>query len=173
MDASISSSSVCTEFLFLAIDNIDWFHEDRWFAICFVDGTLKLGKLESAANIITYKAHNSYITSIKWESWGLMYATASFDRTCKIWKEHDDGVVLLHTLKHNYEPISLEWSPRTGETDTPLLLAVGTSLGTVCVWRLSHKSDVKPQLVSYCHFFTHHYSNCTLSSGDRRSGSFV
>lgn len=128
---------------------MDWHHEDQQFAIGFIDGTIKLGSIYQN-NIITLQAHENAISALKWDSRGLLLASISIDMTCKIWHEEENKLIVLHTLVQPYEPVSLEWSPVIGETSTPLLLTIGTSYGTVCVWKVPDVNSTQralPQLV--------------------------
>lgn len=130
---------------------IDWPHKSKPFAIGYVDGTLKLGRVDHNSNIITLKAHENSITNLEWDPKGNILATISIDATCKLWEEKRDKLILLHTLIQPYEPTSLKWSPMIGQNTTPLLLAIGTSHGTVCCWTVPDldESETVPQLMMH------------------------
>ncbi|KRT81776.1 Regulator of chromosome condensation repeat containing protein, partial [Oryctes borbonicus] len=129
------------------VDHLDWFSQQQPFAIGYMDGTIKLGRIIQNTNIITCKAHENEITALKWDYQGILLATTSADLTCKVWQEKDDKLDLLHCLKHSHEPVSLGWSPVVGLSKLPLLLAVGTTYGSVCVWRFSYNHDITPQMI--------------------------
>ncbi|CAH1979985.1 unnamed protein product [Acanthoscelides obtectus] len=118
-----------------AVTHMDWHHEDQPFAISYLDGTLKLGWLNKTTSI-TVKAHENSISGMQWDPRGMLLATISVDMTCKIWQLNDDKLALVKVMMQPYEPVSLTWSPVVGNSDTPLLLAIGSSYGTVNVWRL-------------------------------------
>lgn len=71
-------------FLRLAVDHLDWFNQQQPFAIGYMDGTVKLGKIIQNTNIITCKAHENEITALKWDNQGILLATTSADLTCKV-----------------------------------------------------------------------------------------
>ncbi|KAK9737174.1 HECT-domain (ubiquitin-transferase) [Popillia japonica] len=129
------------------VDHLDWFNQQQPFAIGYMDGTVKLGKIIQNTNIITCKAHENEITALKWDNQGILLATTSADLTCKVWQEQDDKLDLIHCLKLSHEPVSLAWSPVVGLSKLPLLLAVGTTYGSACVWRFSYSHDITPQLI--------------------------
>ncbi|KAF2896405.1 hypothetical protein ILUMI_09771 [Ignelater luminosus] len=108
-----------------AVVKIDWHHEDELFAIAFIDGTIKLGRICQNSDIITVKAHDNAIIALKWDFRGTLLATASVDMTCKVWQEQQGKLQMLHSFVQPHEPVSLEWSPLIEETNTPLLLAIG------------------------------------------------
>nr|XP_022910583.1 probable E3 ubiquitin-protein ligase HERC1 [Onthophagus taurus] len=118
------------------VDHIAWFHEDQYFAIGYMDGTLKLGSIHEDTRIITTRAHENEITSIDWNSTGSLLATSS-DLTVKIFTIIESKTDLIHSLNHTHEPTILKFSPIIGNSSKPYLLAVGTSYGTICVWRFS------------------------------------
>ncbi|KAJ8960520.1 hypothetical protein NQ318_013805 [Aromia moschata] len=133
-----------------AVTHIDWHHEDGPFAVGYADGTVKLGWVRGDANIVTQKAHDGQVSSLQWDPRGILLATISADMTCKIWREHDGKLLHLHAVTQAHEPLSLTWSPVVGGSATPLLLAVGSSYGTVSVWRLPDEKNEKekvPELV--------------------------
>lgn len=104
------------------------------------------------ANSITLRAHDFTITGLRWDPRGALLATISTDLSCKIWREEEGKLVTVHTLMQPYEPVSLAWSSLVGEGKSPLLIAVGTNFGTVCVWTLPDKEgeDNVPQMVMNC-----------------------
>lgn len=67
-----------------AVDHLDWFNQQQSFAIGYMDGTIKLGKIIQNTNIITCKAHENEITALKWNHQGALLATTSADLTCKV-----------------------------------------------------------------------------------------
>ncbi|KAG5885881.1 hypothetical protein JTB14_019144 [Gonioctena quinquepunctata] len=121
--------------------HMDWHHEDHPFAIGYLDGTLRLGWIGKENNIITCKAHENSITSLKWDPRGILLATISVDMSCKVWKENEGNLFLLHAIVQANEPMSLTWSPLVGIGDMPLLLAIGSSYGTVNVWKLAAENN--------------------------------
>lgn len=66
---------------------------------------------------------------------GICLATISADMSCKLWCLFNQKLVLLHTIILTHEPVSLTWSPLIAKDGT-LLLAVGTSYGTVNLWKV-------------------------------------
>lgn len=72
--------------------------------------------------------------------------TISSDLTCKIWEIRDDKLISFHVIALKYEPVSITWSPIVGESCTPLLFAIGSSFGTVNVWRLPGENRVLQRL---------------------------
>ncbi|KAF5282986.1 hypothetical protein FQA39_LY04857 [Lamprigera yunnana] len=133
-----------------AVVHMDWYYEDSSFAIACLDGTIKLGSLCENSDIITIKAHDNAMTAIKWDCRGILLASTSLDMSCKIWKEEQGKLIMIHSLMQDHEPISLCWSPIIGEGLLPLLLVIGTSYGTVCAWKLpdiDNKQISLPQLV--------------------------
>lgn len=143
---------------------IDWHQQDRAFAIAYRDGSVKLGFVQQNTKVLTTKAHDNVITSLKWDTRGIFLATISIDKSCKIWQENEDKLHLLYTLLQPHEPTSVEWSPLIGESTTPLLLAIGTARGSVCVWRLpeSDTEKVSPHLMM--HSQGHSYNPVTSLS---------
>ncbi|KAK5649906.1 hypothetical protein RI129_000935 [Pyrocoelia pectoralis] len=132
--------------LHCAVAHIDWYCEDQSFAVAFIDGTIKLGRLNENSDIITTKAHDESITALRWNSNGSLLASTSFDMTCKIWKEQQGKLLPIHTLVQIHEPVSLAWSPLIGKGRMPFLLIVGTSYGTVCAWSLPDVDNVQQNL---------------------------
>ncbi|CAH0559022.1 unnamed protein product [Brassicogethes aeneus] len=141
-----------------AVVSIDWHHENKAFSIGYHDGTLKLGWLRTDGKILTLKAHESTITAICWDPRSLLLATISSDLTCKIWREKNDKMQMLHSLMQSYEPVSITWSPLVGESKTPLLMAIGTSYGTVCAWRVPDADDEENVAQIAMNFQGHSYS---------------
>lgn len=133
----------------LAVTHIDWHHEDAHFAIGFADGTIILGQAKEYCGAIVSREHERSITGLKWAYCGTLLASISGDSTCKIWYIDEGQLKTLHTVTHDHEPVSLEWSPLIGENIRSLMLAVGTAEGTVCVWIMTGLGDEKlsPQLV--------------------------
>ncbi|XP_057655201.1 probable E3 ubiquitin-protein ligase HERC1 isoform X1 [Diorhabda carinulata] len=122
-----------------AVAKIDWYQEDGPFAVAYLDGTIKLGWIDKETHI-SCKAHENTVTSIRWDPKGILLASISEDVTCKIWKVNENKLVLLHILPQVYEPASLVWSPYIGEGPRPLILAIGSSYGTVTVWQLPEQN---------------------------------
>jgi E3 ubiquitin-protein ligase HERC1 len=143
---------------------VDWNNESQPFAIGYLDGTLKLGWIHQNSNIITVKAHESGISSLEWDPKGVILATISADLSCKLWREKEGKLVLLHTLLQPYKPVSLKWSPLIGESKSPLLLTIGTSYGSVCAWSLpdTDHEDIVPQMMM--HSQGHAYNAVTALS---------
>ncbi|KAF5301595.1 hypothetical protein FQR65_LT08900 [Abscondita terminalis] len=167
-----------------AVVQIDWYHEDGLFAIAFIDGTIKLGRIFDNSDVIICKAHENAITAVKWDSRGMLLGTTSIDMTCKIWKEERGKLIMIHSIVQTHEPISFAWSPIVGEGILPLLIAVGTSHGTICVWKLpdaDNKHRCVPQNImnSQGHTFnpvtnlSFHQSGLYLSSGSLKGSSGV
>lgn len=151
---------------------IDWHYQNKAFAVSYLDGSLKLGYLQQTSKVITTKAHENKINCLKWDSRGNLLATISTDKSCKIWQEKEDKLHLLYTLIQPYLPVSLEWSPLIGDTSTPLLLAIGTANGTVCVWRLpdGNTEKVAPHLMMHVQGHSH---NPVTSLSIHSSGLFL
>lgn len=150
---------------FSAVAHIDWHEEQKPFAIAFIDGLITLSYIPpSDSKISTVRAHENTISSLRWDSRGVFLASASTEKTCKIWQEHEGNLHLLYTLILPHEPVSLEWSSLIGETQTPLLLAVGTSCGSVCVWKIpdANTEKVSPHLMM--HHQGHSYNPVTSLS---------
>lgn len=130
---------------------MDWFHESAYFAVGYLNGILKLGKIEEGGSILSAKAHANGITHINYDSRGRLLSTISNDLSCKIWRVHkeadSDMLECLYVLPHSNEPISLVWSPFIGEKDESLI-AIGTKNGTVYVWTFveSPKMKIEPHL---------------------------
>ncbi|KAJ8985353.1 hypothetical protein NQ317_008384 [Molorchus minor] len=153
-----------------AVVHIRWHHEDSPFAIAYLDGTVKLGWVHKESNIITHKAHENTISSLEWDPRGIILATTAIDMTCKLWKEHEGKLVQLHVIMQAHEPVSLTWSPVVGDGATPLLLAIGSSYGTVNVWKLPDEKNEKekvPELVlnAQGHSYNSVTSLCIDSTG--------
>ncbi|CAH1119370.1 unnamed protein product, partial [Phaedon cochleariae] len=131
-----------------AVTHVDWHHEKRPFAVAYQDGTVKLGWVGKEEDAVSCQAHDNTITALRWDPAGVLLASASIDMTCKIWKENDGQVSLLHVLVQSRSPVSVTWSPRIGRTATPLLIAIGTARGSVCAWRLpTEQGRPPPELV--------------------------
>ncbi|CAG9773088.1 unnamed protein product [Ceutorhynchus assimilis] len=124
-----------------AVVHVDWFHENAHFAVGYLEGTLKLGKLDCQSSIVTVQAHKNTISAVEWDPRGVLLATISVDMTCKLWKVTEEKLVLLHTIILTYEPTSITWSPLVGWGNSPLLLAVGTSYGTVNLWKIPDEKN--------------------------------
>lgn len=155
---------------------IDWHDERKPFAIGFVDGSVTLSHIPpNNLKLSTIRAHENNITALKWDSRGVFLASTSTEKSCKIWQERDSKLVLLYTLIPPYEPVSLEWSPLIGTSQTPLLVSVGTSHGSVCVWKIpdGNTEKVSPHMVMHCQGHSHnpvtslsiHKSGLLLASG--------
>ncbi|KAJ8965419.1 hypothetical protein NQ314_004172 [Rhamnusium bicolor] len=129
-----------------AVMHIDWHHEDSSFAIAYLDGTVKLGCIHKESSIITLKAHENTISSLQWDPRGVLLATISVDMTCKIWREGEGKLIHLHTMMQTHEPVSLTWSPVVGDNSAPLLLAVGSTYGTISVWKLPNEKNEKEKV---------------------------
>ncbi|XP_030752542.1 probable E3 ubiquitin-protein ligase HERC1 [Sitophilus oryzae] len=129
-----------------AVVHMDWYHEDHYYAIGYLDGSLKLGKLDCQANIITMQAHESPISGLCWNPEGELLATISIDATCKLWKQETENIVLIYTIILTYEPTSLAWSPVIGENTGYMLLAIGTSYGTVNLWKVPPYSNSRTEI---------------------------
>lgn len=151
---------------------IDWHHQDSAFAISYLDGSLKLGFIKPNSGIITTKAHENAITALKWDPRGVLLATISVDKSCKIWQMKNDTLHLLYTLIQPHEPVSLEWSPLIGTSATPLVIAIGTMFGTVCVWRIpdGDTEKVSPHLMMHTQGHAH---NPVTSLSMHSSGLFL
>ncbi|XP_018324237.1 probable E3 ubiquitin-protein ligase HERC1 isoform X2 [Agrilus planipennis] len=133
-----------------AVVATDWYYEHQYFAVGFIDGTLKFGVIDPTGDVIATKAHESAITSVKWGPGGTILATASADLTCKIWHKVQDEFRLLHSFIQPHEPVSLQWSPLIGGSSFPFLIIIGTSYGSVCVWKLPNVENIdklEPQMV--------------------------
>ncbi|XP_060527187.1 probable E3 ubiquitin-protein ligase HERC1 [Cylas formicarius] len=121
-----------------AVVRIDWRHEDEPFAVGYLDGYVKVGRLGEDAE--TADAHVNAVSGMEWDPRGILLATISTDVTCKLWY---GGSVLVHAIPLAHEPASVAWSPLV--TPGGLLLAVGTAYGTVHVWKVMHRdSDFDP-----------------------------
>lgn len=168
----MGSHLVLIRFLFLAVVQIDWHQQDGAFAIGYHDGTLKFGYIQQTAKILTTKAHDDVIASLKWDTRGIFLATISVDKTCKIWQEKENKLHLIYTLLQPHEPTSIEWSPLIGQSPTPLLLAIGTARGGVCVWTLPEcaTEKVSPHLVMHSQGHSH---NPVTSLSIHGSGLFL
>lgn len=77
----------------------------------------------------------------------MFLATISADMSCKLWCLFDEKLVLQHTIIPTHEPVSLTWSPLIAKDGT-LLLAVGTSYGTVNLWKVKFLYWCKNILIS-------------------------
>lgn len=119
-----------------AVVHVDWYHEDYHYAVGYLEGTLKLGKLDCQSSIITVQAHENTISALEWDPRGILLATISVDMTCKLWTISEEKLLLLHTIILIHEPTSITWSPVIGKGLAPMLLAIGTSYGTVNLWRV-------------------------------------
>nr|CAH7744976.1 unnamed protein product [Callosobruchus chinensis] len=172
INGSVSMITICSEnkqvehltnfSLPPAVVHIDWHHEDQAFAVSYLDGTLKLGWLNKSA-CVTMKAHENTITGLQWDPRGVLLATISVDMTCKIWQMNDSKLALVKVIMQPYEPVSLTWSPVIGNSDTPLLLTIGSSYGTVNVWRLpteGHMLEKNAELM----FSAQGHSYCSVTS---------
>nr|CAI5839110.1 unnamed protein product [Callosobruchus analis] len=172
IDGSVSMITICSEnkqvehltnfCLPPAVTHIDWLHEDQAFAISYLDGILKLGWLNKTA-CATVKAHENAISGLQWDPRGALLATISVDMTCKIWQLNESKLALVKVIMQPYEPVSLTWSPVIGNSDTPLLLAIGSSYGTVNVWRLpteGHMLEKNAELM----FSAQGHSYCSVTS---------
>lgn len=138
---------------YASVTHIEWFDEEKEFAIAFTDGVVKLGRKNPNFQPISVSAHQGAMSSIKWDPRGQLLATCGVDGVCHIWKEMESVWICVHTLVPPHEPVSLAWSPVVGKGCTPLLLCMGTVQGRVSVWVLpdahveEHHSRMEPQLV--------------------------
>ncbi|XP_069694063.1 probable E3 ubiquitin-protein ligase HERC1 isoform X1 [Periplaneta americana] len=139
---------------YASVTHIEWYDEEKEFAIAFTDGIVKLGRKNPNFQPISVQAHQGALSNIKWDPRGQFLATCGVDGVCRIWREMGSVWNCLHTLVPTYEPVSLAWSPVIGKGSTPLLLCVGTVHGSISIWILPDAhveechSKTAPQLVT-------------------------
>jgi WD40 repeat protein len=80
---------------------------------------------------MTLSGHRGGVSSVVWSSDGKRLATASDDRTAKVW-DADTGKELLTLTGHRNIVMSVAWSP--AETEEGQRLATGSGDGTAKVW---------------------------------------
>ncbi|KAL1506224.1 hypothetical protein ABEB36_005622 [Hypothenemus hampei] len=153
-----------------AVVHMDWHNENDYFAIGFMDGSIKLGKLDTQLSIISIQAHKNSLTSLEWGPRGLLLASISADKSCKIWIALQEKIVLLHTILLTHEPTSLSWSPVIGKGSSPLLLAIGTSYGTVNLWKIPDEKNVKNEVPTFIFSSQGHSYNSVTSLAIHSSG---
>ncbi|XP_021933596.1 probable E3 ubiquitin-protein ligase HERC1 isoform X3 [Zootermopsis nevadensis] len=147
---------------YASVTHIEWFDEEKEFAIAFTDGVMKLGRKNPNFQPISISAHQGALSGMKWDPCGQLLATCGVDGVCRIWKEMESVWSCVHTLVPPHEPVSLTWSPFIGKGCTSLLLCVGTVHGKVSVWILpdahieEHHSRTAPQLVMYLQGHLYH-----------------
>ncbi|XP_076258464.1 putative E3 ubiquitin-protein ligase HERC1 isoform X2 [Rhynchophorus ferrugineus] len=155
-----------------AVVHMDWFDEDLSFAIGYIDGSLKIGSIDRLSDAITIKAHENTISGLEWDIRGVMLASASVDTTCKLWEKFNGGVVLRHTIVLNHEPTSLTWSPNVGSSGC-MLLAIGTSYGTINLYRVPDESKSKSEIPILMFSAQGHSYNAVTSLTVHPSGMFI
>lgn len=126
-----------------AIQDLEWHICNKLFAVGQADGTVKLVQLGHNFYSVVLYQYKSGITGLSWDPRGKLLATASSDGNCHIWHEFQDTWEILYTLKQPTEPKCLIWSPVIGKSNYPLLLAIGTIVGSICIWILPTDNNSK------------------------------
>jgi WD40 repeat protein len=109
----------------------------------------------------TLKGHTAQVRGLAFSSDGQLLASASADKTIKLWKA--DGSKLI-TLKGHTHPVwSVAFSP-----DGQRLISTSED-GTVKIWRLDLALQPQQVLAQSCHW-VHHYlkNNPDVAQSDRR-----
>ena len=89
----------------------------------FKDGMIILWSKEGE-NLTSLDSHTSSVYRIKWKPDGTMFASASYDRTARIWKDQKEYAVIEG---HPGPVLNLAWSP-DGKT------LVSSSMGAIGFW---------------------------------------
>ncbi|KAK7862054.1 hypothetical protein R5R35_011478 [Gryllus longicercus] len=116
------------------ITHMEWFDEEKEFAIAYNDGVIHLGRKNANYQLHSFVAHQGTLASMKWDPTGRILATCGADGVCRLWHQTETSWRCLHTLMPSHEPVSLQWSPYVGKSSQPLLLCAGTMQGSVNVW---------------------------------------
>ncbi|XP_049838129.1 LOW QUALITY PROTEIN: probable E3 ubiquitin-protein ligase HERC1 [Schistocerca gregaria] len=138
---------------YTSVSHIEWFDEEKDFAIAFTDGRIKLGRKHLVPNMISIEAHQGCISSIKWDPTGNFLASCGTDQVCRLWRIIDGCWSCIYILNPAYEPVALVWSPYIGKGPQKLLLCMGTAYGSVNVWTVPSiqegelSNTEEPQLV--------------------------
>ena len=106
------------------------------FATCSTDKTIKICKIGSSKELMTFRGHTDEINSIQWDPSGSLLASGSDDHTAKIWDPKQEN--FLFDLKtHTKEIYTVRWSPTGPKTRNPnadLVLATASFDSTVKLW---------------------------------------
>lgn len=61
-----------------SVVHVDWHYEGSYYAVGYLDGTLKLGSLNFDSNIISVQAHDSSVAYLEWDPKGLFFSQFCF-----------------------------------------------------------------------------------------------
>lgn len=119
----------------VSVTQIAWFEESRQFIVGYSDGVIYQCSLEQFEQPIRTEAHELSITCIQWDPIGHMVLTsADEDSHVKLWLPTQEGLVLLHNIKHSAAITAVCWCSVLGKGDNKyLLFASGCDDGTVYV----------------------------------------
>ncbi|XP_017786874.1 PREDICTED: probable E3 ubiquitin-protein ligase HERC1 isoform X2 [Nicrophorus vespilloides] len=145
------------------VTQVDWYYEDKEFAIAYNDGTVKIGTIHS--NPSTHKMHEREVTCLKYGPQAKFLATASSDMTCKIWSFRENALTLVHMLSIKQMPSCIDWM----QNESPYVIAVGTTHGCVNAWLLPVDGKLPKLLISK----QGHFCESIASISVDRNGTFV
>ncbi|XP_068081364.1 probable E3 ubiquitin-protein ligase HERC1 [Anabrus simplex] len=127
------------------VTEIEWFDEEKEFAVAYSDGIVHLGHKNANFQSHTLNAHQGNVACMRWDPSGRLLATCGADGMCRIWHKVENVWQCQHTLLPTHKPASLIWSPFIGKGPRPLLLCVGTVHGSVNVWILPDADSEEQQ----------------------------
>ncbi|XP_052100156.1 probable E3 ubiquitin-protein ligase HERC1 isoform X2 [Mytilus californianus] len=130
----------------VSVTKLAWFDEDKNFAVAYSDGVVSLCSKLDIEQPVTTEAHQSSISSLKWDPTGHILATcADGDLNIKLWFPQREGLILLYVLPHTTPAGTLEWCNMLGKGDSKqLMLASGSDIGCVNIWAVKQimNSDI-------------------------------
>nr|CAD7438539.1 unnamed protein product [Timema bartmani] len=119
-----------------SVSHIEWFDEEKEFAVGFTDGSVRLGRKNPNFQHRTILAHMSNLSGLQWDYRGELLATCGDDSLCHIWHEEANNWLCVYTLVLPEEAVTIAWSPLIGKGSHPLLMCLGTVGGNIAVWTL-------------------------------------
>nr|CAD7425857.1 unnamed protein product [Timema monikensis] len=121
---------------YASVSHIEWFDEEKEFAVGFTDGSVRLGRKNPNFQHRTILAHMSNLSGLQWDYRGELLATCGDDSLCHIWHEEASNWLCVYTLVLPEEAVTIAWSPLIGKGSHPLLMCLGTVGGSIAVWTL-------------------------------------
>jgi len=105
--------------------------DDFTLASASADHSIQEHSVESENVVLCYTGHTGEVNSIAYDPSGTLLASASDDRTSKIWTRDSSPNAMMTLSGHDRSVFGIDWSPQTTET---LLLASCSYDHTTKLW---------------------------------------